>query len=491
MKYSFLFVVLILPFIATAQITVSSVSPVNGATNVPLSTTLSITFSEAFDSTKGMGYTNITQSSNQIISPDRRTITNSITLSANTAYFFIFINVVAEGGSRLAPFVTYFTTGSSFPSTSISGVVQSGSTGVPPENSIVFVSNKNPMETEDSPDFVMATFAEASGNFTIPYVVNGQYYLTAVKDVDGVEGIDTDISDVISNVDSLTMNNTNITGITLTFKAKKSFSEARGLAASNSVGLPAANNLRRVEGNRVDSTGRAGDWDFYYVASTPTDGHFVNVDIFRSKVKSVDTSFARWLLQADVFNPNLAADASVFIANVENAGGRVFRQTTPSGGYFNCSVKLGDLMWSEYGSIISDPTKLYWGAFYVKDWWIGEQVYSDTKLFLGDFTTGEVLLAVDVKDAKQNQPNTFVLDQNYPNPFNPATAISYKLSAVSSVSLKVYDVLGREVAELVNKQQPAGNYKVDFDGNKLPSGLYIYRLQAGQFSETKKMLLIK
>ena len=88
-------------------------------------------------------------------------------------------------------------------------------------------------------------------------------------------------------------------------------------------------------------------------------------------------------------------------------------------------------------------------------------------------------------------PGWFALLQNYPNPFNPTTAISYKLSALSDVTLKVYDVLGREVATLVNAVQKIGSYEVQFDGSRLASGVYFYRLMAGGNVITKKMALVK
>jgi hypothetical protein len=89
-------------------------------------------------------------------------------------------------------------------------------------------------------------------------------------------------------------------------------------------------------------------------------------------------------------------------------------------------------------------------------------------------------------------PESFRLDQNYPNPFNPSTAISYQLSANSFVTLKVYDLLGREVATLVNGQFAAGSYRTIFDASRLSSGVYLYRLTAdGATLQTKKMLLLR
>jgi len=88
-------------------------------------------------------------------------------------------------------------------------------------------------------------------------------------------------------------------------------------------------------------------------------------------------------------------------------------------------------------------------------------------------------------------PNVFKLEQNYPNPFNPVTVIGYQLSASSFVTLKVYDLLGREVATIVNENRPAGYYTVEFDATNLASGLYFYTLKAGDFTDTKKMLVVK
>jgi hypothetical protein len=90
-----------------------------------------------------------------------------------------------------------------------------------------------------------------------------------------------------------------------------------------------------------------------------------------------------------------------------------------------------------------------------------------------------------------NTVNTFALSQNYPNPFNPSTLVNYSLPKTGYVSLKVYDVLGREVANLVNEQQTAGNHSVNFNASKLASGIYIYTLKAGNNLMSKKMMLMK
>ncbi len=91
----------------------------------------------------------------------------------------------------------------------------------------------------------------------------------------------------------------------------------------------------------------------------------------------------------------------------------------------------------------------------------------------------------------QNILDDFKLEQNYPNPFNPSTTINYRLSAVSFVELVVYNLLGEKVRTLVNRMQEAGIYSLVFDGNSLPSGVYFYRLNAGSFSQIRKMTLLR
>lgn len=88
-------------------------------------------------------------------------------------------------------------------------------------------------------------------------------------------------------------------------------------------------------------------------------------------------------------------------------------------------------------------------------------------------------------------PKEFALQQNYPNPFNPATSINYELPVTGLVILNIFDVTGKEVATLVNEQQNAGMYSVQFDGSNFASGVYFYRIQAGEFTQVKKMFLIK
>ena len=96
-----------------------------------------------------------------------------------------------------------------------------------------------------------------------------------------------------------------------------------------------------------------------------------------------------------------------------------------------------------------------------------------------------------IKTISQNIPGSFKLYQNYPNPFNPETRIRYDLKSKTNVLLNVYDILGRKIMTLVNANQSAGTYEVTFDGRSFASSVYFYKLEAGDFKETKKMILIK
>ncbi len=96
---------------------------------------------------------------------------------------------------------------------------------------------------------------------------------------------------------------------------------------------------------------------------------------------------------------------------------------------------------------------------------------------------------VDVED--EFNLNSYELEQNYPNPFNPSTQINYKVGEGGLVNLKVYNILGIEVATLVNEYKPAGNHQVSFDDNGLSSGVYIYNLSVNDFTNTRKMILEK
>ncbi|NWG26903.1 MAG: T9SS type A sorting domain-containing protein [Ignavibacteriaceae bacterium] len=103
----------------------------------------------------------------------------------------------------------------------------------------------------------------------------------------------------------------------------------------------------------------------------------------------------------------------------------------------------------------------------------------------------DICSSTGIDEGRNELPGEFQLYQNYPNPFNPATIISWQSPVSSHQTLKIYDVLGNEVATLVNEFLPAGIYEAEFNASGLASGLYLYRLQTVGFVETKKMILMK
>jgi hypothetical protein len=107
------------------------------------------------------------------------------------------------------------------------------------------------------------------------------------------------------------------------------------------------------------------------------------------------------------------------------------------------------------------------------------------------YSLDSIALSLQDQDFSNVPPAEFELYQNYPNPFNPVTSIQFSIIGKQFVSLKVYDVLGNEVAVLINQEMNSGNYITDFNAVNLTSGIYFYNLQAGNYSETKKMILLK
>ena len=116
---------------------------------------------------------------------------------------------------------------------------------------------------------------------------------------------------------------------------------------------------------------------------------------------------------------------------------------------------------------------------------------SITAIAVGDRGTVAIYHKDLAQDTNLVAPPEKIETQNFPNPFNPSTIISYKLSEQTNVVLKIYDILGNDVATLVNESKPAGSYEVEWNASNLPSGVYIYQLVAGTNIQLKKMLLLK
>jgi hypothetical protein len=159
-----------------------------------------------------------------------------------------------------------------------------------------------------------------------------------------------------------------------------------------------------------------------------------------------------------------------------------------------------DGSWQQYGVLLSTNNGTSWAMVNTgfASW---ANVYSlavkDTYLFAGTDSAGVWRrpiseMITSVREFPTNElPSNFSLEQNYPNPFNPSTTISYQIPTRIMVTLKLYDILGREVTTLVSEEKPAGTYELTWNAENLPSGVYFYQLTAGEFIQTRKMILLK
>jgi hypothetical protein len=121
---------------------------------------------------------------------------------------------------------------------------------------------------------------------------------------------------------------------------------------------------------------------------------------------------------------------------------------------------------------------------------INQELRSNSEYILENFFGESKIAGIDEQDVI-NIPKKYELYQNYPNPFNPMTIINYELPITNKVELYIYNLLGQRVATLVSKKQNAGVYNVEWDGSEFPSGIYYYRIKAGNFVDVKKMILLK
>ncbi len=174
------------------------------------------------------------------------------------------------------------------------------------------------------------------------------------------------------------------------------------------------------------------------------------------------------------------------IANLEGTFSAAHFHTA-NGGVVVKPVTFVDSTTTGYWNIGSSQNDLLGGKIYLN-------VHSSTNAggeIRGNFKLGTGTVTSVVEQTSAAVPSHFVLEQNFPNPFNPSTTIAYHLSASSNVTLKVYDLLGKEVTTLINQEQTAGGYAVKFDASKFASGIYFYQLHAGNFVQMKKMMLLK
>ena len=189
-------------------------------------------------------------------------------------------------------------------------------------------------------------------------------------------------------------------------------------------------------------------------------------------------------------NGGIPVELISFTANVDDRNVKLAWTTVTETNNlgFDIERKVGNGEFGNIGFVSGNGTSTESHSYIFKDKNVkaGKYSYRLKQIdYDGDFEySNEVSLGVVA-------PFKFALDQNFPNPFNPGTSIQYAVSSRQYVTLKVYDILGNEVATLVNKEKPPGKYEIEFDASSLPSGIYFYQLKAGSFVETRKMILLK
>ncbi|MBS4036194.1 MAG: M20/M25/M40 family metallo-hydrolase [Ignavibacterium sp.] len=152
---------------------------------------------------------------------------------------------------------------------------------------------------------------------------------------------------------------------------------------------------------------------------------------------------------------------------------------------------------SSFGSMKNEPVGVeYIGSDYkaiTLSFPLYYMIEEQSKVFIDNILISKFNEVTEIESENEIKfaPTGFVLEQNYPNPFNPVTKISYVLPSVAMVDLQIYNVLGQLITTLVNEEKPKGFYEVNFNATELPSGIYMYRLKAGDFMQTKKMIFLK
>ncbi len=491
--------------LATAQLTMTSTTPSDGATSVPTTTTVSITFSAPIDTTKYFGgetgfISNIDVISAVWHSVDRRTVYLSAGLAPNKTYFMCVYWAPGDAGANMAvPQVFRFTTASAFPGSGydVSGTVSGGTTGISPSNVMVALTG-SPIGN-GTPDFVAGQVADAGGAFTFPGMPPGTYYPVAIKDINQDGQLDPGRGDPVAFGDPVTVVSAPVSGVNLVLQL---FEPMTYKTAYDSVvtipapSLPADKVLRSVYCWNLDTTGRAADWTFNYTSASTGKFYSARIGTMDKRVEEVPADQANWFKDwKPITSPGTVAAPESIIVRTEDGGGRTWRSFANTGGYiFQISMTLGYLRNSQFWEMSFDTSKIYWGVEYL----LGTQPTPDSfavvrdKKFVADIVTGNLVSVTGVDDrGSEGMANGYGLAQNYPNPFNPTTTIGFSIKNSEFSTLKVYDLLGREVAVLVNERMTAGVHEVTFDAAGLAGGVYFYRLQAGDFLQTNRLLLLK
>ena len=224
-------------------------------------------------------------------------------------------------------------------------------------------------------------------------------------------------------------------------------------------------------------------WEGFGQGLSPTN-NIMKLIIYNDKIIAA-TSQGLWKRNV---NEVIPVELSSFTASVSGSDVVLNWSTATETNNLGFEVERQRTEWEKVGFITGYGTTTEPGYYSYRDKNLSSGVYQ-YRLKQIDFDgTFEFSNEIEVE---VYAPNEFSLEQNYPNPFNPTTKIKYQISEAGFVRLNIYDVLGNEVAILINEEKPAGNYEVRFDASKLSSGIYFYTLKAGNFIKTNKMILLR
>ncbi len=495
---------------------VISTSPVEAAVNVPLNTTISFTFSESVDTSYhfemdddeilpiGLLGPEPFDSAEVIsweMSPDLTTIYFEVAHTENTDFLWLIIGAFSEGGDPLSePFCLHYSTAGDLGPWTVSGTV-SIDDGDPTHALVGLMDCSLFDQEEDGGSLLAGTFVpDASGDYVIPYVRDGVYWPVAAYDLDGDGEIDPDEGDLLGfwdpdgnmDPDSLIITGDHVDGIDI---ALFSFEEQMVTAheyleeAFLLAGDWADDQELRMIGSATDMIeldGTSPAWGYMFYS--PSGEFFTNI-VISYFFTQIDTSYEGPFPEGMIPIPEyfIDSDEAMLIAWME--AGSDFEDE------YDIEARWlhgGNLMWM----FPDDPERVAWIAS-----WSGYDNYgTEFEMHVViDIETGEIIDVIWEEDVdtpgREQLPSLCELQPNYPNPFNPATMIPYQLSQAGWVRLEVFDLLGRQVALLVDAWQPAGFYEVRFDAQdseqELPAGIYFYRLTAGENTSVRKMTLMK
>ncbi len=435
MKKIILLFISLFTFNLNAQINLLNISPANGTTNVPLNITIVVEFDQPIDTLRGFNFfqhffTNVFDLQAKWYSSDLKTVNLGGNLEPNKNYYFLVYSTFSESGEVLAnPTVAYFTTDSVLTGSTVTGTVSAReNSGLDLSNTLVALSSTSIAEGEGEPMIEIGGFANSFGEFSIPYVTNGDYYPIAANDANGDGNLDPIDGDAFSFMDLITVNG-DYTGLDFMLSIQGPLSLIDAFDEADSLKqhlLPGNAQLKRVNTWDTDSLGNAGGWMFYFLTDTVNKVSCLRIDQFGYNFENIydEWSYQNLVNMEQLPSISTSVDISVFIENIEAAGGFEFRnQVKPDNLEFNSELILADHRYSYLSYMNPDTSKhIMWAAVYRWNEQIGEDNWETESelVFFGDYQTGSLIIT-DVEHEKLEVPSHYSLEQNYPNPFNPTT----------------------------------------------------------------------